>query len=78
MATLAPSQKLSICAEKQRLANALVEAVQDVMKLHQREIAHLLRDETRVEGLDVALRAARRQRRRIKMLYQLHIQAHGC
>ena len=78
MATLAPSLKPSICPEKQRLANALVEAVQKVMTLHQHEIAHLLRDETRVESFDEALRAARKQRRRIKMLYQLHIQAHGC
>lgn len=78
MATLAPSPKPSICPEKQRLANALVEAVQEVMMLHQQEIAHLLRDETRVEGFDEALRAARKQRRRIKMLYQLHVQAHGC
>jgi len=33
------ASKPSICPEKQRLANALVEAVQDVMKLHQDEIA---------------------------------------
>lgn len=78
MATLAPNPKPSICSEKQRLADALVEAVQDVMKLHQDEIAQLLRDETGVEGFDVALRAARKKRRRIKMLYQLHLQAHGC
>lgn len=78
MATLAPTPKSSICSEKQRLANALVEAVQDVMKLHEHEIAQLLRDERGAECFDVALRAARKKRRRIKMLYQLHLQAHGC
>ena len=78
VATLAPTPKPSICSEKQRLANALVEAVQDVMKLHQHEIAQLLRDEMGAEGFDIALRAARKKRRRIKMLYQLHLQVHGC
>lgn len=78
VATLAASPKSYVCSEKQRLANALVEAVQDVMKLHQQEIAQLLRDEAGVEGFDVALRAARKKRRRIKMLYQLHLQVHGC
>lgn len=78
MATLAPTPKPFVCPEKQRLANALVEAVQDVMKLHQDEIAQLLCHERGVDGFVAALRAARKKRRRIKMLYQLHLQAHGC
>lgn len=78
MATLAPSLGPSICADKQRLGDAFMEAVREVMALQDQELAAMARGGDGFERIDLALEQARNKRDSAKKRYIVHIRAHGC
>ena len=78
MATPVQRLTLSVCQEKQRLADALLLAVRDLIALHGEEAAHLLRGGSGLPRLHLALWQARLRRNSAKNAYLVHTQAHGC
>ena len=78
MASLVPGRlKPAICAEKQRLTDALLKATRDVVALHDREMVELVRGEIGLDRFDLALTLARKRRDAAKRALVLHNEEHG-
>jgi len=77
MAGRAPILTPGICEEKQRLNADFVQAVREVMELHDSEITSLVRGD-QASRFDLALRAAQRNREQAKRKLFRHIIEHGC
>ena len=76
---MAPDTRtISPCPEKQRLSNAFVAAVRDVMSLQSKEMQMVAHRGSGIERFELALDAARRKRDRAKREYRRHVEAHGC
>lgn len=76
MATLAIQP--SICAERQRLSAALLQATRELVEMLNSEIAHVV---DRGEGLmrsDLALKRARQKRDEAKQSLFEHVREHCC
>ncbi len=78
MASLAATPKLSICAEKQQLSDAIVEATHALMSIHNEEITAFLAGGDGADGYANAIKQARHKLDRAKKLYFLHVSSHGC
>lgn len=78
MSSQAAHPKLEICAHTQRLGEAFIRAVREVMQLQDLEIAAVRNDGEGLARFDLALRVARTRRDAAKQAYLLHIQQHGC
>ena len=68
----------SVCPERQRLADAFVAAVQQLMKLQDEQMAQLAGGGEGLARFDLALEAAHRRREETKEAYAVHIQHHDC
>jgi len=77
MAGRAPILTPGICDERRRLNDDFVQAVREVMELHDSEIRTLLRGKA-ASRFDIALQAAQRNRERAKRRLLRHITEHGC
>lgn len=78
MASLAVSPKPSLCAEKQRLADAMVQSTHALMSIHNEEITAFLSGGDGADGYTTAIKQARHNLDRAKKLYFLHVSSHGC
>lgn len=78
MTSQASNPKVSICADKQKLGNALIEAIRDVMDLQDQELASFVNGGDGLERFQLALKQARRKREFAKKRYLLHLRTHGC
>ena len=77
MAARAPRLTLGVCKERQRLDAEFVQAVREVMALHESEIKTLVRDEE-APCFEIALRVAQLKREEAKHQLLRHITEHGC
>jgi predicted RNA-binding protein with RPS1 domain len=66
-----------VCEERQRLAADYVQAVRDVMQLHDWEAKKIVCGEE-APRINIALRAAQEKRERAKHSLLDHIAEHGC
>ncbi len=78
MASLAPVPKAHVCTERKRLAEALLEAVRELVQLSNRETVNVTSGGDGIPGIDAALQIARERRDAAKVAYMEHIKAHGC
>ena len=75
---MAPQRvKPSICEERQRLTDAIHQAIQEVLTIHNEEIAALTKGK-RLQRSDIALNRALRKREDAKMVHQRHLEKHRC
>ena len=78
MAGQAPVLSLGICPEKRMLADSYLEALRELVGLHQSEMATIVGDGQKLPRSELALKRARLQLRAAKARYILHLQTHGC
>ena len=79
MASSAPTSfKPSLCAEKERLMRAYLEALRSVLELQDQQVSRLLGERLGMDRFDIALQRARENRDQAKTTYTRHIQGHGC
>lgn len=72
-----PLPEIAFCEEKIRLLAEFSGAVREMVALHQRAAAALMRDQD-LAGLDGAMERAREAKDRAKNAYLLHVKHHGC
>lgn len=70
--------KLSVCPEKQRLSDAVVQASKIIVQLHEREVAALVNGSENIDGFDLELKEGRKRRDEAKAAYVIHTETHGC
>jgi hypothetical protein len=78
MATQSQLPNASACPEKERLADAFLVALRDLITLLGEEVAEVVRAGSGIPRSDLALRLALKRRDNAKVAYFLHIQEHGC
>jgi hypothetical protein len=78
MATQAVQPRAEICAEKQRLGDAFLRAVQEIMQLQDLQIVSVTNDGEGLARFKLALELARTKRDVAKDAYLLHIKEHEC
>ena len=72
-----PLPEIAFCEEKIRLLAEFYDAVREMVALHQRAAAALMRDQD-LADLDEAMDRAREAQERAKDAYVLHVKHHGC
>ena len=70
--------KTAICAEKQRLSEAFLGAVQQVNTLQSKNFDALTSSGAGMERFDLAFQQARKRRDEAKRAYERHLREHGC
>ena len=73
-----PLPEIAFCEEKIKLLAKYYSAVREVVALHQKATAALLRGDERATDLDRAMERAREAKERAKHTYVLHVKHHGC
>ena len=76
--TAQEKSKAGICAEKQRLSQAFLDAVHQVTKLQSKNFDALTTGGGAIDRFDLALKQARKRRDEAKRTYERHLREHGC
>ena len=70
--------KPAVCGEKDRLAQALHDALTAVTSLQNAQATDLIQGGNGLPGMDLASKAAREEWGKARSAYAAHLQEHGC
>jgi len=72
------STRIACCDERLRLLNELIQAVDDLVSIHQQQLASLAGGDPDASRFELLIHVATEKKHRAKYAHISHVKTHGC